>query len=103
MKTVKKLSILIVIFLSSFTFGFSQRFSYVDTEYILDKMPDYKSAQKQLDNMAEEWKKEIDIKVKEIDKLYKQYQAEQVLLPQDVKKKREDEILQKEDDLNKYK
>ena len=56
----------------------AQKFSYVDTEYILDKIPEYKSAQKQLDNMAEQWKKDVGQKMKEIDKLYKQYQAEQV-------------------------
>ena len=82
---------------------FAQHFSYVDTEYILDKMPEYKSAQKQLDNLAEQWKKEVDNKMKEIDKLYKQYQAEQVILPEGMRKKKEEEILKKEDELNKYK
>lgn len=83
--------------------GYSQRFCYVDTEYILDKIPEYKSAQKQLDNLADEWKKEIEKMSKEIENLYKQYQAEQVILPEDVRKKKEEEILKKEDDLNKYK
>lgn len=86
-----------------FTNVFSQRFCYVDTEYILDKIPEYKSAQKQLDNQADEWKKEIEKMVKEIETLYKQYQAEQVILPEDLRKKKEDEITKKEDDLNKYK
>lgn len=83
--------------------GFSQRFSYVDTDYILEKMPEYRSAQKQLDNLAEEWKAEIQAKMKEIDRLYKAYQAEQVLLPEDIRKKKEDEILAKENELNEYK
>ena len=82
---------------------YAQHFSYVDTEYILDKMPEYKSSQKQLDNLAEQWKKDVDVKMKDIDKLYKQYQAEQLILPNDMRKKKEDEILQKEDELNKYK
>jgi outer membrane protein len=102
MKTLKSIILLVVMAVFGFTAS-AQRFAYVDTEYILDKMPDYKSAQKQLDNQAEEWKKEIDNKMKEIDRLYKQYQTEQVLLPNEMKKKKEEEILQKEDELNKYK
>lgn len=82
---------------------YSQKFCYVDTEYILDKIPEYKSAQKQLDNLADEWKKEIDRMAKEIEALYKQYQAEQLIVPEDVRKKKEEEITKKEDELNKYK
>lgn len=81
----------------------SQKFCYVDTEYILDKMPEYKSAQKQLENLSDEWKKEIEKMVKEVETLYKQYQAEQVILPEGLRKKKEEEILKKEDELNKYK
>jgi outer membrane protein len=103
MKTIKKIFAILSIVALSATTSVAQRFSYVDTEYILDKIPEYKSAQKQLDDLADQWKKEIDTKVKEIDKLYKAYQAEQVLLPQEVRKNREDEILKKEDELNKYK
>jgi outer membrane protein len=103
MKAIR-LSILTSLFLLFSAIGlFAQHFSYVDTEYILDKMPEYKSAQKQLDNLAEEWKKEVDVKMKEVDKLYKQYQSEQLLLPGEQRKKKEDEILQKEDELNKFK
>jgi outer membrane protein len=102
MKATKIIGLLVIsLFLS--TASFSQSFSYVDTEYILDKIPEYKSAQKQLDELAEKWKSDIRIKVEEIDKLYKSYQAEQVLLPDDIRKKREEEILKKEDELNKLK
>ena len=70
------------------TSAFSQRFCYVDTEYILDKVPDYKSAQKTLDNQSDVWKKEIEKMSKEIEALYKQYQAEQVLLPEESEKEK---------------
>jgi outer membrane protein len=103
MKTLRLGFLTSVLLLLSSIGLYAQHFSYVDTEYILDKMPEYKSSQKQLDNLAEQWKKDVDAKMKEIDKLYKQYQAEQLLLPNDMRKKKEDEILQKEDELNKYK
>jgi outer membrane protein len=101
----QKVSILaaVVFVMLSFMNVEAQTFSYVDTDYILDKMPEYRSAQKQIDELAEQYKKEIQAKVNEIEKLYKQYQAEQVILPEQEKKEKEDEILREEDELNKLK
>jgi len=76
--------------------SFAQRFVYVDTEYILDRMPDYKKAQEQVDQISEGWRKEIDEKYKEIEKLYKAYQAEQVLLTEEMKVQKQKEIEDKE-------
>lgn len=64
-----------------------QRYAIIDTRYILDKLPDYKQAQKQLDDIAAEWQKDIDGKQAELDKMYKDYDAEQVMLSDDLKKK----------------
>jgi outer membrane protein len=80
----------------------AQKFGYVDTEYILDMMPEYRSAQKQLDMMAEEWQKEMDKMQEEIDKMYRDLKAEQVLLTEDLRKKRESEIKDKEKALKDY-
>lgn len=74
----------------------AQKFAYVDSEYILSQMPLYKSAQNQLNELSKEWQEEIDIKFEEIDKLYKQYQAEKVLLTKDMQTKKENEIIEKE-------
>jgi outer membrane protein len=76
--------------------GQAQRYAVVDTKYILDKLPEYKDAQKQLDQISMQWQKEIDDKQAVLDKMYKDYQAEQVMLSDDLKKKREDEIFNKE-------
>jgi outer membrane protein len=78
---------------------YAQKFAYVNTEYILENIPDYKSAQQQLDNLSITWQKEIEDKYAIIDKLYKAYQAEQVLLTEEMKKRRQDEIGQKEKDV----
>lgn len=77
-----------------FTFG--QKFAYVDTEYILENISEYRNAQEQLDEMSIKWQKEIEAKFADIDKLYKAFQAEAVLLPEDIKKQKENEIIQKE-------
>ena len=76
----------------------AQRYGIVDTKYILDKMPDYKEAQKKLDQFSEQWQKEIETKQAELDKMYKDFDAEQVMLSDVLKKKRQDEIFLKEKD-----
>jgi outer membrane protein len=81
---------------------FAQRFAYVDTDYIMDMLPDYKSAQKQLDLIAENWQKEAEAMKQEIDKMEKEYQAEQVLLTEELKKKKETEIKAKETELKDF-
>ncbi len=84
-------------FFSMFALNASaQKFAYVDTEYILSQMPSYKSAQAQLNEMSKTWQDEIDREFEAIDKMYKQYQAEKVLLTVDQQKKRENEIIEKE-------
>ena len=79
--------------------GIAQKYAIIDTRYILDKMPDYKAAQKQLDDIAADWQKDIDAKQTELDNMYKSYEAEQVMLSDDLKKKREDQLFNKEKDL----
>lgn len=77
----------------------AQKYAIIDTHYILDKMPEYKDAQAKLDNIAEGWKKEIDSMQEQLNKMYKDYDAEQVMLSDDLKKKREDQLFNKEKDL----
>ena len=76
--------------------SFAQKFAYVDTKYILDNITEYKAAQAELDKISVEWQKEIEAQYAEIDKLYKSFQAEQILLTPEMKRKREDEIIRKE-------
>jgi outer membrane protein len=85
--------------LAVFIFAFAveaQRYAIVDTKYILGKMPEYTEAQKRLDQASEQWQKEIDDKQETLNKMYKDFEAEQVMLSDDLKKKREDEIYNRE-------
>ncbi len=77
---------------------FAQKIAYIDSEYILGNIPEYKSAQAELDKISNGWQKEVEAKYAEIDKMYKAYQAEQILLTDDMKKKREADIVAKEKD-----
>ena len=74
----------------------AQRYAIIDTRYILDKMPEYKEAQKTLDATANMWQKEIDGKQDQLNKMYRDFEAEQVMLTDELKKKREDELFNKE-------
>jgi len=74
----------------------AQRYAIVDTKYILEKIPEYKQAQQKLDQFSDQWQKEIDEKQSALDRIYKDYEAEQVMLSEGLKKKREDEIFVRE-------
>src|ERR1051326_3521205 len=75
------------------TSAYAQKVAYVDLDYILNSVPEYKNAQDQLDKISVGWQKEIETKLTEVDRLYKAFQSEEILLTQDMKKKREDEII----------
>jgi len=87
---------LLVTFALFFQNSWAQKIGFVDTEYILKHVPEYTSAQRQLDDLSANWQKEVDKKYDEIDKLYKAYQAEQILLSEDMRKAKEQEIVDKE-------
>jgi outer membrane protein len=74
----------------------AQKIAFIDTDYIMDNIPEYKEAQAELDDFSKKWQKEIEEKYAEIDELYRAYQAEQILLTDDMKQKRENEIISKE-------
>lgn len=74
----------------------AQKYACVNTEYILTNIPDYASAQAKLDKQSATWQKEIEDKFQEIDKLYKTFQQEAYLLPDNLKRKREEELKAKE-------
>lgn len=74
----------------------AQRYCVIDSKYILEKVPDYNNAQKQLDAISQGWQKEVDAKMQGIDQMYKSYQAERPMLSEDARKKREDEIVARE-------
>ena len=74
---------------------FAQKFAYVDTKYILLHMPDYAEAQNQLNRLSAQWQEDIETKLENVQRLVDAYEAEEVLLPADMKAKRKEEIEQK--------
>src|SRR6185295_11809395 len=73
-----------------------------DTDYILKQIPEYNDAQKQIDALSAQWEKDIQDLYTEIDMMYKKYQAEQVLLTEDMKVQRQQEIMEREKAVKDY-
>jgi outer membrane protein len=93
---MRKLGILIALsFIMSFGLQ-AQKIAVVDISALLESSDDYNNAQRQLDKISADWRQEISIQLDEIKSLYNKYQAEQVLLSEDIKKEREQEIMDKE-------
>jgi outer membrane protein len=96
---MKKNLIMVCCLLMIGLFAAAQKYAIIDTRYILDKIPEYEKAQKQLDGIAADWQKDIDSRQVALDKMYKDYEAEQVMLSDDLKKKREDQLFLREKEL----
>lgn len=94
---MKKILVVLSVLLGAFTFStFAQKYAIVDTDYILKNIPSYNAAQDKLDELSEGWQKEIEEKKDEIEKLYKEFQSERVLLSDEMKQKREKKIVEEE-------
>lgn len=72
--------------------SFAQKFAYVNSQYILDNMPEYQAAQKQLNGISQRWQAEIDTKISELGRKRAEYEAEKVLLTEEMRIKREEEL-----------
>lgn len=77
----------------------AQRIAYVDVNEILESIVEYQEAQKQLDEVASRWRQEIANEYDNIKSMYNRYQTEQVLLSDDARKQKEEEIIAKEKDV----
>ena len=93
----KSFKIILVLLLAALPgLTLAQKYACVNTEYILSNIPDYAQAQSQLDKQSQTWQQELEAKFQEIDRLRKTYQQEAYLLPDNLKRKREEELKAKE-------
>lgn len=99
---MKKIAFIVIFLIGAFSAS-AQKFAYIDTEYILKNIPEYKEAQKQLDGFSEQWQNQIETMYKKIDKMYQDFQAEEILLTEQMKNKRREEILKKEQEVIDFK
>ncbi len=98
----KAFALPLFIFCFGLNFAFSQKFGYIDSEFILNKMPEYAKAQNEIETFTAAWQKEIEEMQRKVDGLYATFQAEQVLLTEEMKLERQEEIKKKETELKDY-
>lgn len=98
---MKKL-ILTLLLIGGSLFTYAQKFAYIDTEYIFENIPEYQEAQKQLDALSKQWQEQIERKYQDIDKMYQDYQAEEILLTEEMKSKRREEIILAEQEAKEF-
>lgn len=95
---MKNILLILSIFLVS-TGLKAQKFAYVDSQFILDHIPEYKEAKSELDNLSYQWQEDIESAYEKIDMLYRTYQTDKVLLTDKMRQTREDEIIKKEQEV----
>tara|TARA_B110000444_G_scaffold114577_1_gene108007 strand:+ start:2513 stop:3019 length:507 start_codon:yes stop_codon:yes gene_type:complete len=92
---MKKLTLILILFFG-ISNSWAQKFAYVDSQYILENIPEYLQAKKELDNISYDWQEEIETAYQSIEKLYRAYQTDKVLLTEKMRQAREDEIIENE-------
>jgi len=98
---MKKTLFLFGLFLALNMGSYAQKYALIDMEYILKKIPANENANKELEIISQQWQTEIDSLVKEADEMYKKYQADIETLKGSEKTKRENEIVAKENEIQK--
>ncbi|MEZ4922642.1 MAG: OmpH family outer membrane protein [Crocinitomicaceae bacterium] len=89
---MKKVLVTLIVLLGLANLASAQRYAYVDTQYILDKVPEYQKAQEELDRLSEEWLKEVEAKFAHVEQKRQEFEAEKILLPEEIKVQRMKEI-----------
>lgn len=82
--------------------AFGQKWGYIDTEFILSKIPEFKQAQEEINTLSLSWQQEIDNMYKEIEDMYSRLKAEEVLLTDAMKAERQESIRQREEEVKEY-
>ena len=95
---MKKVVLTLIVLFSVTVISNAQKYGFIDSEYIMDNIPSFTAAQEQLDQLSSQYQKELESMHAEIEQMYQDYQAESVLLSDDMKRKREDVIISKEKD-----
>lgn len=99
---MRPILLILALFVSGLNFANAQKFGYVDTDFILSKIPDYRKAQDEIDRLSAAWQKEIEEMQKGVEGMYNAFEAEQVLLTEEMRQERTAEIEKKEAELKEY-
>lgn len=95
---MKSLGLFLLVFVAGLQAS-AQKFGYIDSEYILNKMPEYKKAEEAMTKLTEQWTRDVSAKYEEVAKLKVKYQQEEILLTQDMRAERQRAIEKAEEEL----
>ena len=96
---MKKITVMMLLVLAATLTGAAQKFAFVDSEYIRNNIPAFTAAQQQLEKLSQGWEKEVADGYASVEQMYKDYQAEVVLLSPEQKKSREEAIITREKEI----
>jgi outer membrane protein len=99
---MRKICLLLLLLGAAGHMAKAQKFGYIDTNYILSKMPEYQQAEQEIEQLSKAWQNEIQQMYKEIEGMYGELQAEEVLLTAEMKQERLIEIKAKEEEVKDY-
>lgn len=93
---MKKFIVLVAVAMMTTIMVQAQKYCVIDSKYILEKLPEYNKAQKDLDGFSDAWEKEVSERMEQVDQMYRSYQAERPLLSEQARQNKEAEIIAKE-------
>ena len=93
---MRRIIILTFLALFALNYTFGQKFAFIDSEYILSNIPEYKEAKKQLDELSKQWQTQAEKLFKEVEKMRQDYEAEEILLTEGMKNDRQEKIIERE-------
>ena len=101
---MKKLTLLLVfaVCLGPASLFAQQKIGYIDSDFILEYVPEYATVQQSLDRMAQEWQQEMDKLEGEIEEAFQEYQARELLYTNEERKRKRDEIMQTEQEMEQF-
>lgn len=82
--------------------SFAQRTGYIDSEFIMSKIPEYNEAQEEIDKISQKWQQELEGKYQAIERMYTEYQRGEVLMPEDLRQEKQEEIFEAEREAKEY-
>jgi len=93
---MKRIALLLALVFGMMTTVSAQKIGYINTETVLNKIPAYKTAQDQLDRLRDQYQKEVEAAFQQIEEMFRTFQNDRVLLTEDMRRRREEEIINRE-------
>lgn len=93
---MKRIAIIFTLIFTVALTSYGQRFAYIDSDYIMENIPEYKAAEMEIERISIEWQAELEEMFAEIEQMFRAYQAEAPLLPEEIRQQREDAIVARE-------